>query len=627
MFVVFEGIDGSGKTTVSNRVAKALRRLGIDVEHIREGGIFSSALVSRMREFGKDTRNLAMTPLAELLFYCARDAQLVDECVRPALDRGALVIGDRYLYSHLVLAESGRGLPGEQVRPIVDAVAGGLWPDLVVLMDVDPFVARARRKAAKLVRKANPQPPRQKTTTGGSRKGLAGVGMQHRLRDGYLALAEVDTERWVIVNNSDPRRPGNKLKTIVARIADVIAELWHAKKSRRQPEHTARPAGNWLVRPHPRPIITPSTLHAGRDLFYSAVRARAVREVDVASYFLAGLDDERAYRLRQQWVEKAPHTVAHGLRGLADEKAWRLREVLREDAPYHVARSLQGPALDGERAAAMREEMAESQPGAILATLAGNDSESAWQLRERFAQLNQQYDDVVGLGQVVASLERIDSERAWALRDRYAEQLVRRGDGDVRLVEFLVKSLCGLDTPQAWAIRERFLQLVPIPVLRSIVELDTERAWQLRERHIHRAPKIILRTIDGSSHPRAHALRAAQLRWVKEALDSLGGLDDTESWSLRAQGREIWPSTTVKSLGPLGLSGRGLDLALDTLARYSDNISLLKHITRLAIRADRSARARADQPAEKTADSVEHSAEIADVSEFAEIGEGRGHAS
>ena len=69
MFVVFEGIDGSGKTTVSNLVAKALRTRGIDVDHIREGGEFASPLVSRMREFGKDTRNIELRPLPEFLMY------------------------------------------------------------------------------------------------------------------------------------------------------------------------------------------------------------------------------------------------------------------------------------------------------------------------------------------------------------------------------------------------------------------------------------------------------------------------------------------------------------------------------------------------------------------------------
>jgi len=90
MFVVFEGIDGSGKTTVSNKVAKKLRKRGIEVEHLREGGEFASAFVRRMREFGKDSRNMGMKPLSELMFYLARDGQLLTENIRPALARGGL---------------------------------------------------------------------------------------------------------------------------------------------------------------------------------------------------------------------------------------------------------------------------------------------------------------------------------------------------------------------------------------------------------------------------------------------------------------------------------------------------------------------------------------------------------
>ena len=100
MFIVFEGIDGSGKTTISNRVAKNLREKGIDVEHVREGGEFASPLVSRMREFGKDPRNMAMDPYTELLLYVARESQLLHECTRPALEKNEVVFADRYLYSY-----------------------------------------------------------------------------------------------------------------------------------------------------------------------------------------------------------------------------------------------------------------------------------------------------------------------------------------------------------------------------------------------------------------------------------------------------------------------------------------------------------------------------------------------
>src|SRR5262245_24999647 len=110
MFVVFEGIDGSGKTTISNRIAQMLRDGGGSVEHLREGGKFSSQVTQAIREFGRDARNLELTPHAEFFLYVTRDVQLLDEMTRPALGRAEVVIADRFLFSAEILARYGRGL-------------------------------------------------------------------------------------------------------------------------------------------------------------------------------------------------------------------------------------------------------------------------------------------------------------------------------------------------------------------------------------------------------------------------------------------------------------------------------------------------------------------------------------
>src|SRR5512135_2353897 len=110
MFVVFEGIDGGGKTTLSSMVAAQLRARGLTVEHVREGGKFASAVTQAMRELGRDARNLAMTPKSELMLYLTREVQLFEEATRPALARADVVIADRYVYTAEVLAVNGRGL-------------------------------------------------------------------------------------------------------------------------------------------------------------------------------------------------------------------------------------------------------------------------------------------------------------------------------------------------------------------------------------------------------------------------------------------------------------------------------------------------------------------------------------
>src|SRR5262245_28727936 len=194
IFIAFEGIDGSGKTTLSNRVAEALRARNVSVEHVREGGWFASRVTQSIRDLCRDARNLALVPRAELLLYVAREIQLAEEVLIPALSRNDIVISDRYLYTAEVLARHVRQLPEPTVRRVIDEAAAGVWPDMVFLVDVDPSVARGRRKVAKmLTREQRPA----------SRKGLAGSGLGQRLRDGYMALAARDPGRWIVIDNSD----------------------------------------------------------------------------------------------------------------------------------------------------------------------------------------------------------------------------------------------------------------------------------------------------------------------------------------------------------------------------------------------------------------------------------------
>src|SRR5258706_2223884 len=98
MFVVFEGIDGGGKTTLSNLAAAKLRAAGLRVTHVREGGTFASEVTQALRELGRDSRNNALEPRAELMLYLTRDVQLVDEVTRGALHVNDVVIADSYVY-------------------------------------------------------------------------------------------------------------------------------------------------------------------------------------------------------------------------------------------------------------------------------------------------------------------------------------------------------------------------------------------------------------------------------------------------------------------------------------------------------------------------------------------------
>ena len=207
MFVVFEGIDGSGKTTVSNLAVERLRARGLSVKHLRAEGKFVSSVSEAIRSLARDSRNLELDPRAEFLLYVARDVQLIEEALRAALRTHDVVVADRFLYTAEVLGRYGRGLPASYTTPVLQAAAGGLEPDLVVLIDVDPVLARARRKASKLVTRDS-RPP--------SRKGLSGVGLQHRVRRGYLELAAAVPSRWFVANNEQV------LEETVARVAGLV---------------------------------------------------------------------------------------------------------------------------------------------------------------------------------------------------------------------------------------------------------------------------------------------------------------------------------------------------------------------------------------------------------------------
>src|SRR4051794_11584147 len=137
--VTIEGIDGAGKSTLAQALAG---RLGATL--LREpGGVEAS---ERIRELVKDPA-LTVGPRAEALLYAAARAQLVEERLRPELDRGALVLLDRFVDSSLAYQGAGRGLGIEAVAAVNAFATGGLTPTLTLLLRLDPAAGRARQAA------------------------------------------------------------------------------------------------------------------------------------------------------------------------------------------------------------------------------------------------------------------------------------------------------------------------------------------------------------------------------------------------------------------------------------------------------------------------------------------------
>lgn len=554
MFIVFEGIDGGGKTTLSNLVMRALSENGLRVEHVRGEGRYAAPIAQSLREFTRDSRNLAMSPETELLLFAAREAQLFAEVTRPALVRADVVIADRFFYTPEVLACHGRGLARERVRSLLQATSGGVQPDLVFLVDVDPHIARARRRIAKVgaVGTATPKPP--------SRKGLSGAGLQHLLREGYLALAAEDPERWLVIENDD-----ESLEAVAERLT-----AWALIAAHHGVDAARRAAGS--VSSARRTAAIPRNEQEAAARLLEWVDHRATLEPALAAWFLSGLSGPAVDARRRALADTVPEIVAEGLSGMDDESSWSLREALCEAAPIHVARSLRGLAAASPRALPLRYRLASAAPAQILDSLVARDDEDAWTLRTLLK-------DAAPL-RAVASLASIESERAWQWRSR-----IETKGASLDEWEALCESVRGLVSDDAWKIRHAALEPAPVDAITSLAGILDERSWSLRERFAMHAPRPVLRTLEGSDERRAWAIRRALAARCKETIDSISGMDGEEAWELRFAMADRWPSTVVKSLGPLALSDRGRALIARQLAAHPADLSLLKHVSTSSLAA------------------------------------------
>ncbi len=309
---------------------------------------------------------------------------------------------------------------------------------------------------------------------------------------------------------------------------------------------------------------------AGYQAFLAWVDRRSFREPTLAAYVLAGMSGAEIDARRLSLAGAAPKVIARGLRGLTDPVSWRLRRLLLEAAPAEVALSLEDTLATTADAWTLRELLADPAPAAVATSLDGLDDETAWALR---AELYPRAPEAV-----LASLALLDSPRAWELRARW----ISEGGGLDRACETyeraraLARSVTGLDGAQAWEMRKAARDNAPVAALASLRGATSDRAWSWREKAIGRAPKAVLSTIAGMDDTRAWALRVANAPRVREALDSMAGLDHPIAWDLRETCLDIWPANTVKSLGVLVNGARGHDLLVRALAAHPDQISLLK---------------------------------------------------
>jgi len=182
-FIAIEGGDGAGKSTQLAAVAEWLRGRGFEVVTTREPG--ATPLGSVLRNLVLHAEEHRLGARAEALLFAADRADHMETVVRPALERGAIVLTDRHVDSSVAYQSGGRGLVAQEVAALSAFATEGVRPDLVVLLDLDPAVARARREER----------------TGQADKLEAEAGDFHeRVRAAFLARAKAEPARYLVVN-------------------------------------------------------------------------------------------------------------------------------------------------------------------------------------------------------------------------------------------------------------------------------------------------------------------------------------------------------------------------------------------------------------------------------------------
>src|SRR5882724_547723 len=144
-FIVIEGPEGSGKSTLVGPLAERMRASGVDPVVVREPGSTRAAEIARQALLDPEH---PVGPLAELFLYLAARADLVQRVIEPALAAGKTVLSDRFALTTEAYQMAGRGISPDVVLPANRAAAGGLRPDLTLIIDLPPEVGRARQVAA-----------------------------------------------------------------------------------------------------------------------------------------------------------------------------------------------------------------------------------------------------------------------------------------------------------------------------------------------------------------------------------------------------------------------------------------------------------------------------------------------
>jgi len=199
-FIVFDGPDGSGKSTQMRRFMHWCREGGVVVKEVREPG--GTSIGEQIRQVLLDTDNECMTIQCEMLLYMASRAQLVEQEIVPSLRRGELVVADRFVSATLAYQGAAGGLPKEWIQQVAEVAVSGNWPDVTLIMDVDNETAAGR---------LNPLLDRME---------LKGQNFHSKVREDFLDQAREMPERYCVIDSTQSE------DTVELAVQDAIRELF-----------------------------------------------------------------------------------------------------------------------------------------------------------------------------------------------------------------------------------------------------------------------------------------------------------------------------------------------------------------------------------------------------------------
>jgi dTMP kinase len=490
--IAFEGVDGAGKSTALARVADVLRARGVDVFLPRTGKEHASRPTRMIRQLTRDPRNLELDPRAELLLYCAREAQVLSELVRPALARGQTVLLDRSLLTPVVLGMA-RGLSRDECEGATKLAGAGLEPELTLVFDVHPRTSRLRKRLERI---------REHTMGEGGRKGLAGSALKERVRDAYAQIASARGYPLFHVERATRDE-------LAARVVNVVLQ----GKAVGTGETALDAQPTWRVPAALSFAQALESLPLGDALFFAdgLVAARALRasaldaEPELVAFTLDADDP-----LREAAAARSPEYALRGWvsRPLSGPSDLRLRWL--ERAPAAAIAALRY--VHDAQSDSVRERYGQSQPDAVLGSLAGRTDDRGWQLRTA----------------------------AWPDASDNARAL----------------SLVGCEGERANALRAELFETSPLLGLASLRGVHSKQGDAWLQRYAPHAPKLVLAALAGRQDSMAHALRQDLFECGREVIDTVRRLGDDPSFALRERAVERWPSTVAHSLLGLGHDAR-----------------------------------------------------------------------